>query len=76
MRLCKKTIRKRSHFAKGSFRWTRKRETEDGSSRALIGCPKGEWDARAEQCRVGTQAYEVFLFTNKKRCPRGYKTKR
>lgn len=45
-----------------------------GSTRILIGCPKGAWQARKQRCKVGTRAYEVIT---PGRCRRGHgKTKR
>jgi hypothetical protein len=67
--VCAKFENPRKSFDKGSFRWTK---SADGT-RVLIGCPKGSWDASKKRCRVGTKAHKVYLFTDKKRCPKGYR---
>lgn len=46
-----------------------------GSTRVLVGCPKGAWQPRKQRCKVGLRAYETIT---PGRCKRGSggKTKR
>lgn len=67
--VCAKFENPRKLFDRRSFRWSPLKD----HSRVLIGCPKGEWNDRTKRCRVGTKAHKIYLFSNKKRCPRGYR---
>ena len=62
---CVKRYRKKSEFAKGSFRYIKR-----GSLYLLVGCPKGKWNKKTKRCRVGTRAFESMKATKKGRCPR------
>ncbi len=46
-----------------------------GSTRILIGCPKGQWMPRVKRCKVGTRAYETVT-PGKCRRGSGGKTKK
>lgn len=48
-----------------SFRWIR-----SGKAKLLIGCPRGQWQARKRRCRVGTIAYKKLVPATGA-CPRG-----
>lgn len=73
--VCAKFENPRKSFDKGSFRWTAKTGTREsgGVTRVLMGCPYGAWNAQTKRCRVGTKAHKIYLFSNKKRCPAGYR---
>ena len=75
MRVCKRRVQKKAYFDKRSFRYGAKGTSRHGSSRVLVGCRKGKWNDRRGTCRVGTEAYEIMITTNKKRCPAGYRRK-
>lgn len=42
-------------FDKRSFRWAKRRKVA-----LLIGCPKGQWRAKAKRCKTGTKAYKML----------------
>jgi hypothetical protein len=46
----------KEHFDPRSFRWVK-----SGRARVLIGCPKGEWNARSKSCKVGTVGYKRLV---------------
>lgn len=65
---------KRAFAAKFGFRWVKA-----GSSRVLIGCPKGKAKDRARGrmvCEVGTKAHLILRPLGKRKaCPVGQKRK-
>lgn len=73
--VCAKFENPRKDFDNASLRWTPlKGDREKGEgSRALIGCPKGQWNPKTKRCRVGTKAHKVYIWSNKRRCPKGYR---
>lgn len=66
---CVKVINPRASFDPRSFRTVSR-----GTTRILVGCPKGKWRPRARpgnQCAVGLRAYEVIK-PARGRCKIGY----
>ena len=63
---CEKGKTPLKSFDRRSLRWKR-----SGKAWLLIGCPRGKYDAAAEQCKVGTRAYKLLKPTRGKRCPVG-----
>lgn len=63
-RKCRKVVSKR-RVAKGSQRWIKR-----GKTYLLIGCPVGKWNARAQECKVGTFAIEKVKAKRGSSCPR------
>jgi len=67
---CIKVVNSKASFDPRSFRTVSR-----GTTRILVGCPRGKWkpDARAgHQCTVGLRAYEVIKPAHG-RCKTGYK---
>ncbi len=72
-----KCVRKEN--PKSSFDPRSIRTVKRGAVRILVGCPKGQWNARGEkgaQCRVGLRAYEVIKPAKGGRCRVGETKKR
>jgi hypothetical protein len=44
-----------------------------GKAKMLVGCPKGQWQASRQQCKVGTRAHEIIT---PGRCRHGGRTLR
>jgi hypothetical protein len=53
--VCERALSPKASFDRRSFRYKR-----SGRAWVLIGCPRGQWNARAERCRVGTRAYKLL----------------
>jgi hypothetical protein len=66
---CVKVINPRASFDPRSFRTVSR-----GTTRVLVGCPKGKWKPRAQWCAVGLRAYEVIK-PARGRCKSGYARK-
>ena len=64
---CEKTLAQKGSFDKRSFRYKK-----SGYAWLLLGCPKGYWKPRIQQCAVGTRAHKL-LSPAKKRCSAGSK---
>jgi hypothetical protein len=63
---CEVELAPKRDFDASSFRWKK-----TGMSWLLTGCPKGEWNAREQWCRVGTQGYRLLSAVGKgDRCSR------
>lgn len=56
---CERKLASKNRFDPRSFRWKK-----SGKGRVLIGCPKGQWKAKAGECAVGTAAYKVLSPSN------------
>lgn len=52
---CETNPKPKSYFDPRSFRWIKR-----GTTRLLVGCPKGKWDAKRGRCKVGTKARAVL----------------
>ena len=65
---CVKIERPKGQFDKRSFRYIKA-----GDTVLLIGCPKGQWSARAKKCKVGTRLHEKIVQAPKRGCPVRYK---
>jgi len=64
---CERSVEPKGAFDKRSFRYKK-----SGSAWLLLGCPKGYWQPRNQQCAVGTRAHKL-LSPAKKRCSTGSK---
>jgi hypothetical protein len=55
---CKTIKAPKSVFDRRSFRWKK-----SGKAFVLVGCKKGDWNAKAAKCATGTRAREVLVRT-------------
>ena len=63
---CEQSQGAESAFDRRSFRYKK-----SGKAWLLVGCPKGEWNAKSKRCRVGTRAYKFLAPSHGKRCAVG-----
>jgi len=62
---CERTVLPKSAFDKRSFRYATR-----GKVKVLVGCPKGQWSASTDRCRVGTRAHKVIAPAKGGKCKR------
>jgi hypothetical protein len=65
---CEERLAPKTAFDPRSFRYKR-----SGKAWLIVGCPKGQWDPRAQLCKVGTRAHKLLTPAKGKRCPVGAK---
>lgn len=53
---CKVVKAPKTKFDKRSFRWRK-----SGKAWVLVGCMKGDWNAKKSKCVTGTKAHEVLV---------------
>lgn len=68
---CERREAPKGRFDRRSFRWKK-----SGRAFVLVGCPRGEWNARAGRCKVGTRAYKILAPAPRGRCPTGRKVRK
>ena len=64
---CTAVLEPKSRFDKRSFRW---KKSKRGRAWMLIGCPRGKWNAKTEQCTGGTRIHELMTRSSGS-CPVG-----
>jgi hypothetical protein len=66
-RFCERRLAKLRTFDRRSFRWARR-----GRNWILVGCPKGQWNAKRARCKVGTKAKSILVAakSDKPCCPK------
>lgn len=62
-------VKPQSYFDQRSFRWKRIPAKGTLKSYILIGCKKGNWNAKKGVCKIGTEAYTIAVPKKKKRNP-------
>jgi hypothetical protein len=65
---CEEKVTVKTAFDKRSFRYKK-----SGKAWVLIGCPKGQWAAKAKRCKIGTRAHKVLAPAHGTSCPVGTK---
>lgn len=56
---CKTVTAPKKRFDRRSFRWKK-----SGKAFVLVGCLKGDWNAKSKTCKTGTRAHEILVKTS------------